>query len=66
MALTDNKMIDYKELWKLRGHLRLEAACLFLLLPGFLSMITVPVFELEKVSLEFKKNRNAILRLQQR
>lgn len=50
MKLFDKKLFNFEELWSLRGHLKLEAAVVFLLLPGYLSMITIPVFELEKVN----------------
>lgn len=56
MVASKAKMINIKELWSLRSHLKLEAACFFLMLPGFLSMITVPVFELEKVNFEIFYN----------
>lgn len=39
----------YEKMWTLRGHLKIEAATFFLTIPGFLMMICLPVFELEKV-----------------
>lgn len=53
MVIKDKKLINFRELWELRGHLKLEVAAMFLTIPGILSMITIPVFELEKVRPKF-------------
>lgn len=50
MKLFDRHLFNFEELWALRSHLKLELAVVLFLLPGYLSMITVPIFELEKVN----------------
>ncbi|XP_063702503.1 uncharacterized protein LOC134832419 [Culicoides brevitarsis] len=48
--------INIAKIWEARGHLKIEAATFFLMVPGFLMMICIPVFELEKacrVNLDF-------------
>uniref|UniRef100_A0A336LQC0 CSON010152 protein n=1 Tax=Culicoides sonorensis TaxID=179676 RepID=A0A336LQC0_CULSO len=50
------KKVTFKKIWSLRDHLKIEAATFFLMIPGFLMMICLPVFELEKacrVNLQF-------------
>lgn len=50
--------INYEKLWTLRGHLKIEAATFFLMIPGFLMMICMPVFELEKVMIDIETDRS--------
>lgn len=50
-VLTKEKM-NIKKLWSFRGHLKIEAATFFIMLPGFLMMICMPIFELEKVNFD--------------
>lgn len=49
---------EFKKAWKVKGHLKIELVTLFLILPGFLQMIGISIFELEKacrVNLKIEK-----------
>lgn len=49
LPITKQLRADVRKLWKARGHLRMEIVAFFLFLPGFLLMIGLSIFELEKV-----------------
>lgn len=48
LSVFDQAKHYTSELWAIKSHFRIEAAALFFFLPGFLMIIGMSVFELEK------------------